>query len=69
MTTNDLVTATLKMEGERFRLFKKIDACTSLYEYPHLQRELWLLSNKIEQYQNTVKAMRELSKIKRKMLK
>lgn len=69
MTTNDLVTETLKMEGDRFKLLKKIDRCHSIYDYPFLKQDLEHMEIKLTMYQNTIKAMRDLSKIKRKMSK
>lgn len=69
MSLNQLVTESLRLEGERFKLFKRIDKCRSVYEYPSLQKELYEMNVKIEQYHQAIKDLQQLSQIKRRMLR
>ena len=61
-----IATETMKLEGQRFLLFRKLDKCTDLYEYGRIQGEILRLTTRIEQYQLVFKG---LASIKRKMRK
>jgi hypothetical protein len=55
---NELITTTLRMEGDRFKLLRKLDKCHSIYVYPQIKKEIEELSVKIEQYHNIIEAFR-----------
>lgn len=66
MSKNELISASLKLEGQRFLLFKRMDACKSAYEWPNLQKELWEINMRLDQYRECIEGMKQ---IKRKMMR
>lgn len=57
MGKTELMVETLKLEGDRWRLYKRIDNCWSIYEYPKLQAELYHLNLKIESNIELIRSM------------
>lgn len=57
--SNELITQTMKLEGERFKLLLKMDKCKSIYEYPQLKQEVDRLTMQIETFHKVIEQWRK----------
>jgi Mg2+ and Co2+ transporter CorA len=48
----------MKLEGERFKLFKKSDTSLNLIQYFEIQKEIGQINAKLEQYNKILERMR-----------
>lgn len=65
--STDLITATLKLEGELFKLGRKLDSCVNLHEYVNLRKEQSHTMVKLEQYRCCIDELQKQATIKRRM--
>lgn len=68
----ELITASLKLEGEIFRISRQVDGSMNLHEYVRLKKELNGKQVRHEQYQKVLQEMNKqevIKKAKRKILR
>jgi hypothetical protein len=57
--SNELITQTLKMEGERFKLLLKMDKCRSIHDYAVMKADVERLTMQIETFQKVIEEWRK----------